>query len=78
MEEMKILREILEKKSYRVVEEVPKKGEVHLRMGINMKCPIVESQEEDREEIHLLLKNLGYRTMIRHRENGICQFIIKK
>ena len=78
MEEMKILREILEKKFYRVVEEVPKVGEVNLRLRINMKCPIFEIRAEVREKIHLLLKNLGYKVMIRHRENGICQFIIRK
>ena len=78
MEETNRIKEILENNAYKIVETFPEKGEVNLRLGINMKCPIVESQEVDREDIHLLLKSLGYKIMIRQKDDGICQFIIRK
>jgi len=71
------LKEVLEKNSFRIVDELPNKGEVSLRLGENMNCPILESLEENREEISLILKETGYRTMIRQKDNGICQFIIR-
>ncbi|WP_281833539.1 hypothetical protein [Propionigenium maris] len=78
MEEMNRIRKMLEDNAYTIVENFPGKNEVNLRLGIHMSCPILECQASDREELRLLLKGLNFRIMVRQKDDGIVQFIIRK
>ncbi|WP_320047658.1 hypothetical protein [uncultured Ilyobacter sp.] len=70
------LRHEMEKKGYRITEEISASGEISLRQGRGGHI-IMEIEKVDRDKMKNLLKNLHYRTMIRVRDDGKIQFIIK-
>lgn len=78
MEEINKIKKILEDNAYKIVENFPGKNEVNLRLGINLSCPILECQQEDRDEVRELLKKLNYRMMVRQKDDGVVQFILRK
>lgn len=78
MEEINKIVEMLEKNAYKKVDSFPGIGEVSLRLGPNMNCPILECQTSDQEELKSLLKEMKYKMMIREKGDGIVQFILKK
>ncbi|WP_319371753.1 hypothetical protein [uncultured Ilyobacter sp.] len=76
MSKIENLRHEMEKKGYLITEESPSLGEITLREGRGGHI-IMEIENIEREKIKNLLNNLHCRTMIRVKDDGITQFIIK-
>lgn len=70
------LKSEMKKNGYRITEEMISVGEVSLREGRGGHL-IMEMEDVDRDKIKNLLNNLEFRTMIRVKEDGKTQFIIK-
>ena len=78
MEEIDKIIGMLEKNAYKKVDSFPGIGEVSLRLGPNMNCPILECHVSDQEELKIFLKEMNYKMMIREKSDGIVQFILRK
>lgn len=77
MDSIERIRNELVERAFKIVEEFPGNGEVSLRLGVNMQCPIVEVSVGDRDEVSGMLKAMGFRIMIRQKDDGIYQFILR-
>lgn len=76
MSKMDNLRHEMEKKGYLITEDVSASGEISLREGRGGHI-IMEIEKVDSDNMKNLLNNLHCRTMIRVKDDGKIQFIIK-
>ncbi|WP_319200891.1 hypothetical protein [uncultured Ilyobacter sp.] len=76
MSKIDYLRHEMEKKGYHITERISASGEVSIREGRGGHI-IMEIENVDRDKIKTLLNDLQCRTMIRVKDDGNIQYIIK-
>ena len=76
MSKLEHLKNEMKKKGYQITEDTPTLGEISLREGRGGHL-IMEIEDLEREKIKNLLNSLHCRTMIRVKDDGKTQFIIK-
>lgn len=66
----------MKKRGYQIVENIASSKDILIRDG-RVGCIILESQSGNRDEIKNILQPLNYKIMVRNKNDGTVQFIIK-